>query len=87
MLVFVSQSELAVALAVLLGVALTRLTKPWEKKLRDMDVRLTTGQKHAYFAIGMIYFCALVGALLAWAIRHAVTRSSKQPRAAPVFIM
>jgi hypothetical protein len=71
MLVLVSQSEVAVALAMLLGVALIRLTKPWEKKLRDMDVQLTTGQKHTYFAIGKIYFCALVGALLAWAIRHS----------------
>jgi uncharacterized membrane protein len=66
------RSQVAFMLGLLLGVALIRFVMPrWERKLREADVRLTSHQRHIYFGVGMIYFLAVFGALLAWAIRHS----------------
>jgi|ERR1700736_4802144 len=66
------RNQLTFLFALLLSIGLIRFVMPrWEKNLRESEVRLTTGQKHIYFGVGMIYFFAVFGALLAWALRHS----------------
>jgi hypothetical protein len=52
-------------------VVLTRLMKHFEKRFREIDVRLTPLHRHVYFGVGMVYYFASAGALLAWATRHS----------------
>ena len=57
--------------AILLLIVATRLSKGVEKTLRETDVRLTRPQKHIYFGAGLVYFVAIVGAVLWYALRHS----------------
>jgi hypothetical protein len=63
--------DVAAFVAIALLIAVGRLGRPVERTLRETDVRLTRKQKHIYFGAGLVYFFAVVGVILWYAVRHS----------------